>query len=79
MTPAVRSFLTSTDFTGKKTAVFAMYRGAAGVAISAMKKLIQQRGGTVIAQAGFTDLRMRNAEETKKRALDWARGLAYRE
>lgn len=79
MTPAVRSFLTSTDFTGKKAAVFAMYRGTAGVTLSAMKKLIEQRGGTVTAQAGFRDLRIGDAENTKKRALEWARGLAYRE
>lgn len=73
MTPAARSFIESVDWSGKKTALFSMHRGGEGMALSSMRKLIKARGGTVLAEKSFTDLRWRKPDDTRKAAVEWAK------
>ncbi|MCC8181325.1 MAG: hypothetical protein LIP23_10530 [Planctomycetes bacterium] len=70
--PAVRSFMINADWSGKKAAVFSMYRGGKGKALRIMEKLITDKGGTVVASASFIDLRRGNPEQTRAEAVAWA-------
>lgn len=72
MTPAVRSFIAATDWSGKKAALFSMHRGAAGTALSGMRKLVAAGGGEIVSETPFVDLRWRNADATRKAAVEWA-------
>lgn len=78
MAPEVRSFLAGNDWTGKKLGLFAMHRGGPGVALSAMAKIVKERGGEVVDQANFVDLRRPHADETKMRAVEWAVEMCQR-
>ncbi|MCD8139927.1 MAG: NAD(P)H-dependent oxidoreductase [Planctomycetaceae bacterium] len=73
--PAVRSFLSTTDWRGKKVAAFVMHGGGKGKALSTMKSLVEENGGEVVATGDFIDLRRRNADETRERARSWIRNI----
>lgn len=78
MAPAVRSFLTSTDWNGRRAALFVMHRGGKGVALRSMSRLIGERGGVVVGAADFTDLRRGDVEATTARAVAWIAETAKR-
>lgn len=73
MTPAVRSFLSGRDWAGMKTAVFSMYRGAAGSVCDAMAKIIEEKGGEVLGTGRFVDLHLRRSDvnKTRRDAVAW--------
>ncbi|MCD8351463.1 MAG: hypothetical protein LUC93_12725 [Planctomycetaceae bacterium] len=73
ISPAVRSFVSSTDWRGRKTAAFVMHGGGKGKALATIKTLVDERGGEVIATADFMDLRQGDAEQTREKALTWIR------
>lgn len=75
MVPPIRSFLTGRQWAGGKVALFAMYRGSAGFALSGMAKLVRQGGGTVISSEGFRDLGKGDATATLDRAVAWQQHL----
>lgn len=73
--PATRAFLEQTDWSGCRVALFAMHRGMCGGALSSMRKIIETGGGTVMGAADFVDLRWRDADVTRARAVEWARAM----
>lgn len=72
MAPPVRSFLSREDWSGRRVALFAMHRGGAGTTLSAMRGLVEERGGEVAGDAVFVDLRKGDAEKTRRAAAQWA-------
>lgn len=76
--PATRTFLEGQDWSGVKTALYAMHRGGAGFALSTMRKIIEGGGGTVVGAETYFDLRHRNAQITKTKASEWASAMAQR-
>ena len=72
MTPPVRTFLSSAEWSGRKVALFSMCRGGKGFTLSAMRKLVEAKGANVVGAASFVDLRMRNPDATRAKALAWA-------
>lgn len=73
--PPVRSFLLGEEWTGLRVALFAMHRGGPGGVLASMRALVEERGGSVRGESAFVDLRRKNAEETKARAVEWASSL----
>ncbi len=75
ITPAVRTFLTGGNWSGKRFGLFSMHRGGKGKAIATMRELVESQGGIVADTAEFIDLRRKSAEETRKRAIEWIAGM----
>ena len=73
MSPPVRRFLTETDWTGRKVALYAMHGGSFGGTLKAMQKLLEARGGQVVSTADFRDLREKNPDATRQQAAAWAK------
>ena len=73
MSPPVLRFLTETDWTGKKVALYAMHGGCPGKTLKAMQTVIESRGGRVISSADFRDLRRGEPEVTRQKAATWAK------
>jgi len=74
MSPPVLRFLTETDWTGRKVALYDMHGGGpASGTLKAMRKLVETRGGQVVSAADFRDLREKDPAATRQRAADWAR------
>ena len=76
ITPAVRAFLTQTNWRGKHAALFAMHRGGKGRALATMRALVEKRGGVIAGAADFQDLRRGSAVDTRQRAAEWIKNLA---
>lgn len=74
--PPVRSFLNGTGWAGKRAGLFCMHRSVPGFALSAMRDAVERGGGVVAGTADFVDLRHGKAEETRRKAVEWARSLA---
>lgn len=72
MAPPIRSFLSREDWSGRRVALFAMHRGGPGSALSAMRGLVEGRGGEVVGAATFMDLRRGDVGKTKSEAVRWA-------
>jgi len=72
MSPPVRRFLSETAWNGQKVALFALHGGAPGRTLRAMRGLVEARGGRVASEAAFLDLRRGDADETRRRAAEWA-------
>lgn len=75
MTPPVRGFLAGRDWAGGKVALFALFRGSAGFALSGMAKLVRHGGGAVVSSEGFRDLGWGDANATLSRASAWQKRL----
>ena len=72
MTPAVRSFLSNSTFTGKKIGLFCCCRGNQGKAITHMKELLE--GNEILGTINFKE--PIKGEKSKKDAVcKWAQGL----
>ena len=75
ISPAVRQFLTQTNWHNKWVALFAMHRGGKGRALATMRALVEKRGGVIADTADFTDLRRGSPLDTRQRAADWIKHL----
>ena len=75
ITPAVRAFLTQTNWHNKRVALFAMHRGGKGRALATMRELVEKRGGVIAGAADFLDLRRGSAEATRQQATAWVKSL----
>lgn len=76
MSPPVRTFLSRVDWNGRRAGLYCMHRGGKGSTLGNMRTLVEAGGGTVLGAADFRDLRGGDADATRKRAFEWARGLA---
>lgn len=74
--PATRAFLAGRDWKGKAVGVFCMQRGMKGVALSAMRSLVEGGNGRVVGERDFRDLRMAKPKTTRENAAEWARQIA---
>lgn len=78
MSPPVRTFLMQNHWKGVSVALFCMHRGGRGFTLSAMRGLVEEAGGSVVAAADFKDLRWGDGEKTKRAASEWIRGTVER-
>jgi flavodoxin len=76
ITPAVRTFLTQTNWHNKYVALFTMHRGGRGKALATMRSLVEKRGGVIASTAEFTDLRRGSPMDTRDKATAWIKSLA---
>jgi flavodoxin len=72
MTPAVRSFLSRSKFTGKKIGLFCCCRGNQGKAIMQMKELIE--GNEILGTIDFREP-IKDVLNKKEKACKWAQSL----
>ena len=75
ITPAIRQFLTQTNWHNKWVALFAMHRGGKGKALATMRALVEKRGGVIAGAEDFTDLRRGSPLDTRQRAAEWMKRL----
>ena len=75
ITPAIRQFLTQTNWHNKWVALFAMHGGGKGRALATMRALVEKRGGVIADTADFTDLRRGSPLDTRQRAAEWMKRL----
>ncbi|MDR2370052.1 MAG: flavodoxin, partial [Treponema sp.] len=72
--PALLAFLSETNITGKKAAVFCCHGGGKGKAVPKLKALLA--GNTIIGEIDFKNPLKRGAETWASKAADWAKRLA---
>ncbi|MDR2717586.1 MAG: flavodoxin [Treponema sp.] len=70
--PPIRTFLSDTGISGKKTALFVCHGGGKGKALDTLKALLA--GNEIIAQADFVNAR-KNGGEVKRQIVDWVKGF----
>ena len=73
MAPPVLRFLSETDWTGRKVALYALSGGGPGFTLRAMRKLVEARGGQVVSTASYIDLRRWRPDATRAKAAAWAK------
>ena len=75
ITPAIRTFLTQTNWHNKYVALFTMHGGGKGKAFATMRALVEKRGGVIADTADFEDLRRASPDATRQRATEWIKKL----
>ena len=71
--PPVRTFLSETGITGKKTAFFVCHAGGIGNAKNKFHALLA--GNDVISEIDFQDPAKSNGEELKQKIVEWVKGF----
>jgi multimeric flavodoxin WrbA len=70
--PPIQTFLSETDISGKKIALFVCHGGGPGKAFAIFKALLS--GNEIIAEADFLNPR-KNSGEIKRQIADWVKRL----
>ena len=70
--PPIQTFLSETDISGKKIALFVCHGGGKGKALNIFKALLS--GNEIIAETDFVNARKNNAE-VKRQISDWVKGI----
>jgi len=68
----IKTFITNTAITGKKTAVFVCHAGGKGDSLEKLKTLLA--GNEITAETDFFSA-AKNAEEMKKKVSEWVKGF----
>ena len=68
----IKTFITNSAITGKKTAVFVCHGGGMGGSLDKLKTLLA--GNDIIAEIDFLSA-AKNAEEMKKKISEWVKGF----
>ena len=71
--PAIRSFLSNTNISGKKLALFVCHAGGKGEAIGKLKSLLADN--TIVSEIDFLNPATENPEEQKKKIEDWVKTI----
>jgi flavodoxin len=71
--PPVKTFISQTNITGKKIALFVCHAGGKGASQKKLKALLA--GNEIVAEADFKDPAKNSCEETKREIVEWAKGI----
>jgi len=72
--PPVKTFLSETNITGKKAAVFVCHAGGKGDSLEKFKALLN--GNEIAAETDFKDPSKAGIENVKQQVADWVKGLS---
>ena len=70
--PPIQTFLSETDISGKKIALFVCHGGGKRKSLDILKALLS--GNEIITEADFVDAR-KNSAEVKRQIADWVKGF----
>jgi flavodoxin len=71
--PPLQTFLSETQITGKKIALFVCHRGGKGEALEKLKALLA--GNEIAAEADFLDTAKGGSEDIKRQIAEWVKTI----